>query len=244
MNRATSLNAPDPVISDEASVFLALPKWATPSTTAPVRSAILASGSRACRTSRLTWLSRVSLIADISGSITTRATSRSLMACSSSLLSAGRLSITDSPSTTCTSARYTRLVSAPAAMSRGAMVCFHESSTATTITARGRPQNAPGRSPRDVLAATQIVSPSLTASCMHAAFDVVVILKPGGSSRKSGVLVTGGQAAESWGCPLGRSGGAGDNVPDVAEGRPYPEGQRDLHDAVDDQPDTEHEGQG
>jgi len=51
-------------------------------------------------------------------------------------------------------------------------------------------------------------------------------------------------SGELLGGLLGRSGGAGDGVPHVADGRPYPERQRDLHDAVDDQPDTEHEGQG
>src|SRR5262247_4237151 len=61
--------------------------------------------------------------------------------------------------------------------------------------------------------------------------------------RRSRYWPTEVKRRDCWGCPLG-SGWAGDSVPDVADGRPYPEGQRDLHDAVDDQPDTEHEGQG
>jgi hypothetical protein len=34
-------------------------------------------------------------------------------------------------------------------------------------------------------------------------------------------LANGGQAGELLGCPLGRSGGAGDGVSDVADGRAY-----------------------
>lgn len=55
--RGTCLKAPEPEISDAASVPLDLLKWGMPSSAAPVLSASPAKVPRASRTSRLRWVS-------------------------------------------------------------------------------------------------------------------------------------------------------------------------------------------
>ncbi len=169
--RGTSVNAFDSDTAMIGSVWAPLLWCAIPSTTLPVRSAILTRGSSILRTSRDRDALSPSPRRDMSGSTTTSATSFAVMASSRAVLSRGRLMVTSSPKASCTCTRPTLDRSAPAAMRRGTRVYSHESSTATYSTFRAWPRYAPGRVPRVICAASQIPKDDLPVPSRPAARD-------------------------------------------------------------------------
>jgi hypothetical protein len=133
MNRATSLNAPEAVISEDASVLALLLKVEIGDPGDHGAGPVGDPGERVKRAADLAVDVGIERVADGRHERVHRhkchpvPQDRLLR----SLLSAGRLRVSVSSSAVSTSARYTLVKSALAAMSRGTIVNFQESSTAT-----------------------------------------------------------------------------------------------------------------
>ena len=112
-----------------------------------IKSAIATNGSSAIRTSASLWESSFGSSRLISGSKISNTASTS---CATLLTLAKSLGLINSECTASAiiSTRNTRSRSAPAAISRGTIVCDHESLAAATSTDFGIPKNSPDRTPR------------------------------------------------------------------------------------------------